>query len=392
MFDSRRDFLKLLSLFSIAGSAPLLKAEAAERHTTPDAPLKIGYLPITDATPLLVAHSLKLFEKYGVKAEKPVMFRSWAQLVEAFLSGSVNIVHLLSPMSFWLKYAANAPVKAVMWNHLAGSALTVQPQIDRVAQLAGKTIAIPFWYSIHNIVLQQILRANHLTATSKTPKANEVKLVVMPPADMVTALANGVIAGFIVAEPFNALAESKGIGKILRFSADVWKDHACCLTMMHEHDIQHRPDWTQNVVNALTDSQIFCVNQPLEVAKILARGNGYTPHDQVILEKVLAPTESQWAEYIARGAVKHPEWHTQKHQQRIGFQPYPFDSYMEKLLELLQQTKLAGNNQFLAKLNPVQAAREINAPQFVRQALTQGNHLELFGLQNGFERIEQIIV
>ena len=150
-------------------------------------------------TPLLVAHAQKLFEKQGIKAEKPIMFRSWSQLVEAFLSGEVNLVHLLSPMSLWLKYAANAPVKAVMWNHLAGSALTVQPQIERISDLGGKTVAIPFWYSIHNIVVQQLLQANNLSVTTKKSKENEVKLVVMSPSDMVTALANSVIAGFIVA-------------------------------------------------------------------------------------------------------------------------------------------------------------------------------------------------
>lgn len=214
----------------------------------------------------------------------------------------------------------------------------------------------------------------------------------MPPSDMVTALANGVIAGFIVAEPFNALAEAKGVGKIIRFSADVWRDHACCLTLMHEQDITDRPEWTQKVVNTLTESQVFCVNQPLEVAKILARGNGYTPHSQEVLEQVLAPTEQQWAEYIARGAVLHPEWHMHGYQQRIGFQPYPFDSYMEKLVEFLKTTQLAGNNDFLADLNPTQVARELNAPQFVKQALAQGNYLEIFGLQNGFERTEQISI
>ena len=343
-------------------------------------------------TPLLVAHAQKLFEKQGIKAEKPIMFRSWSQLVEAFLSGEVNLVHLLSPMSLWLKYAANAPVKAVMWNHLAGSALTVQPQIERISDLSGKTVAIPFWYSIHNIVVQQLLQANNLSVTTKKPKENEVKLVVMSPSDMVTALANGVIAGFIVAEPFNALAEAKGVGKILRFSADVWRDHACCLTMIHEQDVTERPEWTQKVVNALTESQVFCVNQPLEVAKTLARGNDYTPHSQEVLEKVLAPSEQQWAEYLARGAVKHPEWHTHVHQQRIGFQPYPFDSYMEKLVEFLQTTKLAGNNGFLAELNPTQVAHELNAPQFVKKSLEQGDYLTVFGLQNGFERVEEIDV
>lgn len=232
--NSRRDFLKLLSLFSFAGSAPLLQAQELKRTNQPEQPVRIGYLPITDATPLLVAHAQKLFEKQGIKAEKPIMFRSWSQLIEVFLSGEVNLVHLLSPMSLWLKYAANAPVKAVMWNHLAGSALTVQPQIERISDLGGKTVAIPFWYSIHNIVVQQLLQANNLSVTTKKPKGNEVKLVVMSPSDMVTALANGVIAGFIVAEPFNALAEAKGVGKILRFSADVWRDHACCLTMIYE--------------------------------------------------------------------------------------------------------------------------------------------------------------
>lgn len=388
METNRRDFLKLLSLFSLAGSSPLLQAQQQRQLSDPNAPLRIGYLPITDATPLLVAHAKGLFDKHGIVAEKPVMFRSWAQLVEAFLSGSVNVVHLLSPMSLWAKYGSNAPVKVVMWNHLAGSALTVRPSINSVAELGGKTVAIPFWYSIHNIVLQQLLKAQNLSVTEQTPQANEVKLTVMAPSDMVAALASGAIDGFIVAEPFNAIAEQKGVGKVLRFSGDVWRDHACCLTLMHESDVNQRPDWVQGVVNALTEAQVFCLNERQETAKLLARGNGYTPHDQKVLEAVLAPTEQQWANYIQTGAIQHPEWH----QQRIGFQPYPFDSYMEKLVELLKETYIAGNHSFLAQLDPTQAARELNAPQFVKKALEQGNWQTTFGLQNGWTRQEQIAV
>lgn len=167
MQTNRRDFLKLLSLFTIAGSTPLLQAQEQARKINPNQSLKIGYLPITDATPLLVAHAQGLFDKHGIQAEKPVMFRSWAQLVEAFLSGNVNVVHLLSPMSLWAKYGANANVKVVMWNHLAGSALTVANNINHIRELGGKTVAIPFWYSIHNIVLQQLLKAEGLSVTEK---------------------------------------------------------------------------------------------------------------------------------------------------------------------------------------------------------------------------------
>ena len=63
---SRRDLLKLASLFTAAGSLPLLQACQQRQASQPNAPLRIGYLPITDATPLLVAHSQGLFQAEGL--------------------------------------------------------------------------------------------------------------------------------------------------------------------------------------------------------------------------------------------------------------------------------------------------------------------------------------
>ena len=59
---SRRDILKLAALLSAAGALPLLSSLQARAAAEPDAPVRIGYLPITDATPLLVAHANGLFE------------------------------------------------------------------------------------------------------------------------------------------------------------------------------------------------------------------------------------------------------------------------------------------------------------------------------------------
>jgi NitT/TauT family transport system substrate-binding protein len=61
-----------------------------------------------------------------------------------------------------LKFGAQIPLKVVAWNHTNGSALTVAESINSVEDLAGQTVAIPFWWSIHNVVLQKILRANNL--------------------------------------------------------------------------------------------------------------------------------------------------------------------------------------------------------------------------------------
>lgn len=382
----RRDFLKLASLFSLGGSLPLLQACEKRQIASPDAPLKIGYLPITDATSLLVAHSQGFFAQQGLVVDQPIMFRSWSQLVEAFFSGSVNVVHILSPMSLWAKYAAQAPVKIVLWNHLAGSALTVRPDIQHVHQLAGRKIAIPFWYSIHNIVLQQWLRANGLRMTEKAPRANEVQLLVMAPADMLTALSSGAIAGFIVAEPFNALAEQKGIGRVLRFSADMWRDHACCVTLMNESDIQQRPQWVQKVVNGLVEAQHYILHHRSAIPKLIDRESGYTPHSQAVLTNVLSPTHERWQYYVDTGVIRHPDWR----QNRIDFQPYPFESYLVTLVEMLQQTQLVGQNRFLDTLVATDAAKALNMPDFARQAILNRGWQQDFGLNGSWQRREQL--
>ena len=165
---TRRDVLRLSALAG-AGAAGLLKAgdAAAQSFKGDDQPVKIGYLPITDATPLLVAHARKLFEAEGLRVDKPRLFRTWAQIVEAFVAGQVNVIHLLSPATLWVRYGTRFPAKVVAWNHVNGSALTVAPGINSVAELGGRTLAIPFWYSIHNVLLQQILQANGLVPVTR---------------------------------------------------------------------------------------------------------------------------------------------------------------------------------------------------------------------------------
>lgn len=391
MESNRREFLKLASLFTLAGSLPLLQSCSEQFASNPNAPLRIGYLPITDATPLLVAIDQKLFEKRDIQIEKPVLFRSWAQLVEAFISGQVNVIHLLSPMAIWMRYGSTAPAKAIMWNHMAGSALTVDHSINEVSDLGGKIIAIPFWYSIHNVVLQHILREHHLTITEKTPTHNgEVQLIVMAPSDMVAALAAKTIIGFIVAEPFNALAEDKGIGKILRFSADVWKDHACCLTLVHDHDIENRPEWVGRITDALVEAQIWSNQNRIETAHLLSKqgAHKFMPHDEHVLREVLAPTERNWQNYIESGVIKNTEWQ----QNRIDFQPYPYPSYTKVLVEMLQQTHIAGVNTFLKELEPSFVAKDLVDSRFVEAALIHQNAFAHFGLSNSLSREEIIIV
>lgn len=388
---TRRDFLKLSALLTAGGAMPLLNSLQARAAQEPDAPVRIGYLPITDATPLLVAHNNGLFEAEGIKAERPVLLRSWAQVIEAFISGQVNVIHLLSPMTVWARYGSRVPAKVVAWNHVGGSGLTVAPGITEVRQLAGQSVAIPFWYSIHNVVVQQLFRDNGLVPVSKASGsalgANEVNLLVLPPSDMPPALASQRIAGYIVAEPFNALAEELKVGRVQRFTGDVWRNHACCVVFMHEHDLNNRPEWSQKVVNAIVKAQLWTRDHRAEAAQLLSKdgANRYTPHAPQVLNRVLAPAASDREGYLASGAIRHSHWD----EQRIDFQPYPFPSYTQELVKRLKDTLIEGDKGFLADLDPAHTAQDLVDERFVRNAIAAVGGLKAFGLADSFERSEE---
>ena len=116
-------------------------------------------------------------------------------------------------------------------------------------------------------------------------------------------------------------------------------------------------------------------------------GNKYTPHEDAVLQNVLAPAADAWARYTESGIIRHPEWR----QNRIDFQPYPYPSYTEKLVEMLKETHIAGVNRFLDQLSPAFAAQDLVDDRFVKQAVEQGGYQQLFGL-NGWTREETIVV
>lgn len=396
--SDRRSFLRLAAgtgLALAAGPSFLAACSSSDRPTTattattaagtPDlGELRIGYLPITDATPLLVSHATGAFAAQGFTAPDPTLFRAWPDLADALQSAAVDAVHLLMPLAVKLRFGGKLPIKVVAWNHTNGSALTVARRINTVADLAGETVAIPFWWSIHNVVLQKLLTANGLTpilqgTASKADRT--VKLVVLPPADMVPALAAASIAGFIVADPFNALAEVKGAGKILRFTGDVWRDHACCVTVVRE-DFLARRGAGQALVNALATSQLGITADLKGTAKTLSE-RGYLPQPVDAIERAL--THYALDEYGKTGAITHPDWAG----RRIGFQPYAFPSYTAALIKALKETRIDGDAAFLAGIDDTKAHAELVVEGLAKSAIEANGGPAAFGLAS-FERVETI--
>ncbi len=376
---TRREFLKTSAGIGLLAFSHYPKKTYAKET---DSVLRIGYLPITDASPLLIGHAKGFFQEEGLNVMPPIMLRTWSMLSESFLSGKFDVTHMLMPMPIWMRFKNNLPVKILAWDHTNGSAITVKADshIQTFKDLGGKQIAVPYWYSMHNIILQMALKKDGIQPViqnqSMPLKPNQANLFILPPPEMPVALAGNKIDSFIVAEPYNALAEQKLNAKILRFTGDIWKDHPCCVVVMNEHDCQTRPEFTQKVINGIVKSQLWIQQNRNETAKVLGKeGGGYLPVPEHVLQRVFNGYElSKYGGNMIPQAIKHPEWHN----NRIGFQPYPYPSATEFLIREMKHTLMEGDTIFLKNIDPITATKSIVDDSFVKNAIKQIGGLNMF--------------
>lgn len=406
---NRRDLLKMAGVAAMGGMAGMMSSTSAmaqqkkadgKKFTKPfDPVLKIGYIPITDAATLLVAHEMGFFKAEGIESEPPTLIRGWSPLVEAFSAQRFNLTHMLIPVPIYMRYNNKFPVKITAWNHTNGSGMVVSKKagIKTVKDLGGKQFAVPYWYSIHNIISQKMMRDAGLTPVIRPQEAklapNEVNLLVLNPPDMPPALAAGQIDGYCVAEPFNALGELKAGAEMLRFTGDVWKGHPCCVVIMHEDDAMDpaRAQWAQGIHNAIVKAQLYLGANRKAMAQMLSKdGKKYLPFPAEVVERALMFYDV--ADYSQPPAIKHAEWE----QSRINFQGWPYPSATKQVVTEMKTTLVGGELDFLQKITPDFVAKDLVQYTYIKKALDANPKwkwdLSVPQKGNPFERKETILL
>lgn len=377
---SRRSMLKgLAALGGMAGlggmmSSPAFAQEKKKFSKPFDPVLKIGYIPITDAATLLVAHEMGFFAKEGIKSEPPTLIRGWSPLVEAFSAQRFNLTHMLIPVPIYMRYNNKFPVKITAWNHTNGSGIIVSKKagIKTLKDFGGKQFAVPYWYSIHNIIGQKLLRDAGITPVIRPQNAqlaaNECNFLVLNPPDMPPALAAGQIDAYVVAEPFNALGELRAGGEMFRFTGDVWKGHPCCVVVMHEDDAMDpaRAQWAQGVHNAIVAAQLHLTNNRQAMAEMLSKdGKKYLPFPKEVVERAMMFYSVP--DYTNPPAIQHPEWG----QARINFQGWPYPSATRQVVTEMKQTLVGGELDFLKDLTPEFVEKDLVNYTYIKNALNK---------------------
>ena len=147
------------------------------------------------------------FRDEGLEVETAGIFNAGAEEMSAFASKGIDVGYLgMAPSVTGVANRA-ASVKAEALANAEGSAIVVRADspLRQVKDLAGKTVAIPGYASVQDFLLRRALEAAGL-------EAGAVKIIVVKPPEMITALESSQIDAFIAWEPHATKAVTKGVG------------------------------------------------------------------------------------------------------------------------------------------------------------------------------------
>ncbi len=273
---NRRDFLKLAAV----GSAGLALAACGVNNaasptgapTTSSASgdvIRIGFIPLTDCASVVMAGKLGLYKQYGLNVEV-TKEASWANVRDKLLTGELQAAHCLFGMPFSVYTgvggAAGKEMKIAMMLNSNGQAITLTKELAQYAKYADikgvpaavealrakkePTFAMTFPGGTHDMWLRYWLAASGID--QKT-----VKIVTIPPPQMVANMKVNTMDGFCVGEPWNGVAVRDDIGYTHITTQDIWKDHPEKALVANAEFATKRRDDLKKVMLAVMEASIW---------------------------------------------------------------------------------------------------------------------------------------
>ena len=318
--------------------------------------LRLGYLPLLDCAPLIVAAEKGFFERRGLHVEL-VAHGSWASVRDRLATGGIDGAHLLAPIVLASRMnldGLRTPLVTALSLNRNGNTVTVSnalyeavfalapdasdaasvgaalAQVVRAREARGKTrlcFAYVHPHSSHHLLLRQWLEQAGLDPD------RDVRFFVIPPPQMEVHLQAGNIDGFCVGAPWGALATHHGHGKLLVTSAQIWPAHP-------EKVLGVTEEWAQ----AHPHSHVQMLAALIEAARWIETAQNRTELVQLLLRAtpMQAPAELLQSIFAQRPASGGPQFYE-------AFATWPDTSHAETLARRLRLAlKLAEDESAIA--------------------------------------------
>ncbi len=245
-------------------------AVAIARHGLEKVNLEIGFVPLTDCAPLIVAKEKGFFAKHGLEAVNLCREPSWKAIAEGVATGRLDAAQMVAGMPLALTLGmgtpAAAPTCTAMTLSRNGNAITLSKElynqgirtVDDLRQAIQQrpdqvhNLGITHPASMHNLLLRVWL------ASGGIDPSTEVSLVMTPPAQMVVNLKAGSIDGYCVGEPWNSRAVHEGIGVVAATDLDIWDGHPEKVLGVSETFAKECPQTHTALVKALMEACEYC--------------------------------------------------------------------------------------------------------------------------------------
>ncbi len=320
---SRRSFLGLIGAGTAAALLgtvfPMDKAKAALKESMGTGALEktklnVGFVPITCATPIIMAHPMGFYAKYGLDVNV-IKTAGWAVARDKSLAMEYDAAHMLTLMPLAMSMGAGSTAKPFIMpavENINGQAIVLH--VDHKdkrdpKQWKGFKFGVPFEYSMHNFLLRYYVAEHGLDPDT------DIQIRVVPPPEMVANLRAGNLDGYLSPDPFNQRAVWEKVGFIHTLTKDIWEGHPCCAFACSQEFADTHPNTYGALLRAIIDATHYSAKQEnrKEIAAAIAPKN-YLNQPAPVIEQVLT---GRYADGL--GGVQNVP-------NRIDFDPFPWHS------------------------------------------------------------------
>ncbi|MBI3772111.1 MAG: ABC transporter substrate-binding protein [Gammaproteobacteria bacterium] len=373
---SRRKLIKgagaLLGGAALMGMVPpgIRNAAWAAGSDAPEkTDLTIGFIPLTDCASVVMAATLGLDKKYGIKIT-PSKEASWAAVRDKLTTGELDASHVLYGLIYGVHLGIGGMKKdmAVLMNlNHNGQAITLANQLKEKGVTDGTSLAKLVKAEPREYTFAQTFPTGthamwlyYWLATNGINPFTDVKTITVPPPQMVANMRIGNMDGFCVGEPWNARAIFDNICFTAVTTQDIWTDHPEKVLGTTAEFVQKYPNTTRALIMAVLEASryIDTMSNRSQVAKVISEKSYVNAPFDVIEDRMLGQYQN--------GLGK--KWQDQNYMKFYNEGTVNFP-YLSDGMWFLTQHKRWG----LLKTDPdyLAVAKQINQIELYKQAATQ---------------------
>ncbi|MEB3292211.1 MAG: nitrate ABC transporter ATP-binding protein [Synechococcales bacterium] len=253
--------------------------QTAEQKTIPavartaaveKATLQLGYVPTTDAAPLIVAQEKGLFAKYGLQEVNLVPQPSWQAIADGVVNQTLDAAQMLAGMPLAMRLGAGDKPRLPIMTSLVlarnGNAITLNKSflergIRNLEDLKADITATPdvaHTFGVVDEVSMGSLLLRYWLAAGGIDPDQEVNLSILSSSQMQDQLSQGSIDGYLAAEPWNVRAVQDGTGFVVATDLEIWNGHQNKVLGVREDWAQQHPNTHLAVMKALIEACEYC--------------------------------------------------------------------------------------------------------------------------------------